>query len=241
MKKHRKKFTFKLLNIGKFKIKNKFFAFFLVIIVLGFVYTKYLAIPIVVENTQTQIKTYATRSINYAVAETMNQSISYGDLINIVRDNNNNVSLIEANSVRINVLSKTMSRVVMANFLEFAKVPIKISLGSFSGVSILAGYGPTIAYNVNPYGEVYCYFTSNFESAGINQTYHKLYLMITINVYVVLPFEKLEMKSSSEVLLCETLIVGQIPEVYLNSNNLTDMLNLVPSRFTSWQRKIFVS
>lgn len=233
MKKHRKKFTFKLLNIGKFKIKNKFFAFFLVIIVLGFVYTKYLAIPIVVENTQTQIKTYATRSINYAVAETMNQSISYGDLINIVRDNNNNVSLIEANSVRINVLSKTMSRVVMANFLEFAKVPIKISLGSFSGVSILAGYGPTIAYNVNPYGEVYCYFTSNFESAGINQTYHKLYLMITINVYVVLPFEKLEMKSSSEVLLCETLIVGQIPEVYLNSNNLTDMLNLVPSRFTS--------
>ena len=233
MKKHRKKFTFKLLNISKFKIKNKFFAFFLVIIVLGFVYTKYLAIPIVVENTQTQIKTYATRSINYAVAETMNQSISYGDLINIVRDNNNNVSLIEANSVRINVLSKTMSRVVMANFLELAKVPIKISLGSFSGVSILAGYGPTIAYNVNPYGEVYCYFTSNFESAGINQTYHKLYLMITINVYVVLPFEKLEMKSSSEVLLCETLIVGQIPEVYLNSNNLTDMLNLVPSRFTS--------
>ena len=103
MKRKRKKILFKLLNFNKFKIKNKFFAFFLFLLFLIFIYTKYLAIPIVVENTQTQMKTYATRSINYAVAETMNQNVSYGELINIVRDTNNNVSLIEANSVRINV------------------------------------------------------------------------------------------------------------------------------------------
>jgi hypothetical protein len=29
--------------------------------------------------------------------------------------------------------------------------------------------------------------------------------------------------------------VGKIPEVYLNSGSLTEMLNLVPEKFSSWQ------
>lgn len=233
MKRKRKKYTQKLNNGLKIQLKNKIFAFFLIFVFIIFSYLKFLVTPIVVANTKTQIANFATRSINYAIADAMNQNVSYGDLIKVVNDENNNVSYIEANSVRINLLSKTMSKVVMANFLEFSKVPIKIPLGSFSGLSILAGYGPKLAYNVNPYGEVFCSFTSSFESAGVNQTYHKLYLIISIVVNVVLPLEKVKVDSSSEVLLCETLIVGKIPEVYLNSNNLTEMLNLVPEKFSS--------
>ena len=120
-----------------------------------------------------------------------------------------------------------------AYFLEFSKIPITVALGSFSGIAVLAGVGPKVAFKVNSYGESFCSFTSVFESAGINQTHHKLYLNININVYVVLPFNKIDMQSTSDVLLCETLIVGKIPEVYLNSSNLNEMLNLVPSRFSS--------
>ena len=241
MNKKCKKYRFNLINTHKFKLKHRIFAFFLLLCVFIILYTKYLAVPIVAENTEIQLKTFATKSINYAVADTMNQSISYGEFVTIVKDDKGDVSLVEANSVRINLLSKTISKVVMANFVELAKQPIKISLGAFSGISIFAGLGPKIAFDVSPYGEVYCLFTSTFESAGINQTHHKIYLQISINVYVVLPFKKMEVKSESEVLLCETLIIGNIPEVYLNSGNLTDMLNLVPSRFTSWQNGGFVS
>ncbi len=233
MKKKSKKFSFRLINISNLRLKYRFFAFFILMLIILFLYAKFLATPIVVANTRTQIGNFATRSINYAIADTMNQNVSYGDLVNVVKDESGDVSYIEANSVRINLLSKTMSKVVMSNFLEFAKNPIKIPLGSFSGISILTGVGPKIAFNVNPYGEVYCYFTSAFESAGINQTYHKIYLVISININIVFPFERVKVTSSSEVLLCETLIVGNIPEVYLNSNMLMDMLNLVPSKFTS--------
>ena len=225
----------------RFKLKYKFFAFFLFLLILIILYTKYLAIPIVAENTETQLKTYATKSINYAVADTMNQSISYGEFVSVVKDDSGDVALVEANSVRINLLSKTISKVVMANFVELASRPIKISLGAFSGVSIFAGAGPKIAFDVNPYGEVFCLFTSTFESAGINQTHHKIYLQISINVYVVLPFKEMEINSESEVLLCETLIIGNIPEVYLNSGTLNEMLNLVPDRFTSWQKPRIVT
>lgn len=229
----RKKYLFNVLNAVKFKQKHKFFAFFILLILLIYLYLKFLAIPIVVENTQTQIKTFATKSINLAVAETMLQNVSYGDMVNIVCDSENRVAFIEANSIKINLLSKSISKVVMENFIEFSKSPIKISMGSFSGISIFAGSGPKIAFDVNPFGEAKCSFMSTFESAGINQTYHKIYMLIKMNVYVVLPFKKLDIKNESQVLLSETLIVGEIPDVYLNSGNLTDMLNLVPDRFTS--------
>lgn len=233
MKKFKTKNHISLINLSKFRKKHKIFAFFIIFFLAVFLYLKYLAIPIVINNTKSQVQSYATKSINYAIADTMNQNISYGDLINIVKDNNNNVSFIEANSVRINLLSKTMSKVVMSNFLEFAKWPIKIAIGSFSGISILSGLGPKIAFNISPFGEVVCSFSSNFESAGINQTYHKLYLIILLKINIVFPFERLQVLSDSEVLLCETLIIGKIPEVYLSSGNLDEMLNLVPSKFTS--------
>lgn len=229
----RKKFRFRLINLRKFRLKHKIFAFFLILFLLFFIYIKFLVTPIIIENTKTQLGSFATKSINYAIADIMNQNVAYNELISIVKDGEDNISFIEANSVKINILSRTMSKVVMSNFLELSKVPIKISLGAFSGISLLTGAGPKIAFNVNPFGEVFCYFTSNFESAGINQTYHKIYMQIEIAVNVVFPTQKVTISSSSDTLLCETLIVGKIPEVYLNSDNLTDMLNLVPSRFNS--------
>ena len=233
MKLKRKKLYSKSINSINFHLKYKIIAFFIILIILIFSYIHYLATPIIVANTQTQISSSSTRAINYAIADTMNQNIGYGDLIKIMKDENDNVSYIEANSFRINLLSKTMSKVVMNNFLELSKRPIIIPLGSFSGISLLAGYGPKIAYDVEPFGEVFCYFTSKFESAGINQTYHKLYLVITIKVNVVLPVKKITINSASEVLLCDTLIVGKVPKVYLNSGTLTEMLNLVPEKFSS--------
>lgn len=228
-----KNFCFKSINLHKFRLKHKIFAFFIVLIFVLIIYLRFLVTPIVVSNTEAQIGNYATKSINYAIADLMTQNIGYGELINVVKDSNRNISLIEANSSKINLLSRTMSKVVMSNFLELSKTPIKIALGSFSGLSVLTGVGPKIAFSVNPLGEVFCNFSSNFESAGINQTYHKIYLSISIKVNIVFPTKKIVVNSDSDVLLCETLIVGKIPEVYLNSNTLTDMLNLVPSRFNS--------
>ena len=213
MKKNIIKNRIYLIKLSKFRKKHKIIAFFIIVFSLLFLYCKYLAIPVVINNTKSQMQSFATKSINYAIAETMNQNVSYGDLINIVKDKNDNVSFIEANSVRINLLSKTMSKIVMSNFLEFAKFPIKIAIGSFSGISIFSGVGPKIAFNVSPFGEVVCSFTSNFDSAGINQTYHKLYLIILLRVNIVFPFERLQILSDSEVLLCETLIIGKIPDV----------------------------
>ncbi len=233
MRRKNTKSVLKLINLHEFQLKHRFFAFFLIFVLLIFCYVRFLAIPIVVANTKSQMKSYASKSINFAIADTMNQSLSYGELVRVVKDENNNISLLEANSVRINLLSKTMSRAVMYNFLELSNRPIAIALGAFSGIALFVESGPKIAFDVSPYSEVHCYFTSSFESAGINQTYHKLYMIIELKVNIVFPFEQLCVKNNAEVLLSESLIIGKIPEVYLNSGKLTEMLNLVPDSFTS--------
>lgn len=227
---------FKLIKIPKFQLKHKFFAFFLILLILLFLYLRFLVTPILYDNTKSQISSYATKSIDLAIAESLSNNINYDDFINIVKDKNDDITLIEANSVRINSLSRIVTKNVMNNFLSLSSRPVTISLGSFFGISIFAGMGPDVQYEVSPYGEVFCDFVSNFVSAGINQTYHKLYLDVSIKINIVLPFKTLKLNSNSKVLLCETLIVGKIPEVYLNSNNLTDMLNLVPEKFSSWQK-----
>lgn len=227
----RKKNCIRLINLRKFKLKHKLFAFFLTFFSLLLLYIRFIATPIIIENTVSQMRSFATRSINNAIAETMNQNLKYSDLVTVLKDGEDNVSFIEANSVRINLLSKAISRVVMTNFMELTRFPLTIALGAFSGLPILSGSGPRISYSVNPYGEVISNFTSDFESAGINQTHHKINLVVSININIVMPFKTLKVTSASEVLLCESLIVGKIPEIYLNSSNLTDMLNLIPERF----------
>lgn len=231
----RKKSRQNTIIIYNFRLKDKVFAFFLILVIIVFLYIKFLATPLVIKNTKTQISAYAVKSINLAVADTMNQNINYSDLVTVVKMDNGEISELQANSVKINLLSKTMTKIVLGNFLEFSKKPISINLGAFSGISVLTGVGSPIEFDVKPYGEVLSAFRSEFVSAGINQTYHKLYLILSIKVNAVLPLQVVSVENSSEVLLCETLIVGKIPEVYLQSGSLTEMLNLVPEKFSSWQ------
>ena len=81
----RNKYLLSVVNTHKIRKKDKIFAFLFCIVVILFLYIRYLALPIVINNTDSQLRSYATKSINYAVADTMNQNVSYGDLINIVK------------------------------------------------------------------------------------------------------------------------------------------------------------
>lgn len=175
-----------------------------------------------------QIKVYGAKSMNYAITETMNQNLSYDDLITIKTDKNGKISMIQANTVKINNVSMMIERITLSHLLDSSRNPISIPLGAFTGISILSGMGPKVQVDIYPYGEVVCRFLSQFISAGINQTQHKIYVEIKANVNVVLPFNTLTIPMQNEVLICESVIIGDIPDTYLRANTLSDMVNLIP-------------
>lgn len=226
--KEKRKLKFFTINFAKRRGFYRFFCILTIIFALSACYVRFLVTPLLVEICNAKIKVDSSRCINYAITEAMNQNITYDDLINIVTDNTGKISMIQANSVQLNMLSKLIHRVTISQLSNFANTMLKIPIGAFTGISILSGLGPSINIEIFPYGDVECGFKSQFISAGINQTLHKIYLVVTTKIRVVLPTKTIVVDNGGDVVLCESLIVGHIPEVYLQSGNLTEMLNLVP-------------
>lgn len=89
--------------------------------------------------------------------------------------------------------------------------------------------GPKIQIKLLPTGSVTTDFKSEFESAGINQTIHRIYLNVACKLTIVTPYDSIEADIINQVLMTESVIVGEIPEAYYNlegidSNNLLDAM-----------------
>lgn len=228
------------MNYSYYSTKNKkphikrkvvlFFTIVAVIFAFFVLYIKFLVTPLIIHTSEAQIKVHATQSMNFAITEAMNQHIAYDDLVNIVTDSSGKISMIQANTVKINNISMMIERITLSHLMEIARTPIHIPMGAFTGISLFSGLGPPVDVEIFPYGEVGCRFLSQFISAGVNQTQHKIYVSVDTVVNLVLPFKTIAINLSNEVLVCENLIVGDIPDTYLKSNQLQDMLDLIPGR-----------
>lgn len=196
--------------------------------IFSYLFFAFVMNPVIFETIEVKSKALSTRAMNSAIADVIMGSIVYEDLVNIITDELGNISMIQANSLEINNLSKDLAQTTETRIEEYGRNGIKIPLGTFFGMPMFVGRGPQVRIKMNPVGSINCSFTSNFESAGINQTVHKIYLNITASVGVVLPLKSQKFTTSQQVLICESIIVGQVPEVYLYSDQLDTLLNFVP-------------
>ena len=97
----------------------------------------------------------------------------------------------------------------------------RIPLGSFTGSKLLSGIGPEIPFRMSSVGNVETDLRSEFSSAGVNQTLHRIYLQVECNVAILTPFNVIEKKIANQVLLAEAVIVGTVPETYYNLEGMT--------------------
>lgn len=212
------------------KNKKKIIAWMIVVfvIILGWLMFKNSINTIISDTIELKSKALATRAMNSAIADVVINSIVYEDLVNIITDELGNISMIQANSLEINNLSKDLAQTTEIKIEEYGRNGVGIPIGSFTGIPLFVGRGPKLKLKVNPIGAVNCSFLSRFETAGINQTNHKIYLEISADVGVVLPLLSSKYNITREVLISESIIVGQVPEVYLYSDTLDTLLNFVP-------------
>ena len=93
-------------------------------------------------------------------------------------------------------------------------------MGSVSGISSLSAISPKFEIVLERAGGIESKIKSEFTSVGINQTIHRIYLDITCNIGILTPFESVSKSINSNVLLTETVIVGNVPDTYYNYDNL---------------------
>ena len=200
---------------------------FLVVMITIFVFFNTYVNPIIITISQAQVKAMTTKAVNSAVQTVINNTDVYDELINIMTDSEGNITMFQVKSIQINKLSKNISRTAQQN-LELASAEgVGIPLGTLSGISVLVGLGPEITFFVSPIGSIQSSFSSEFASAGINQTNHRIYLTLDTTVSIVLPTSTKTVSTKSHILICESIIIGKVPDTYLNSTSLDEMLNLV--------------
>ncbi len=209
--------------------KTFFIKFFIVIFIfIILIYYFFVASPVIKTYTSAETRALTEEAINRAVSKVINQTLAYDSLININYTTNGEIASFTANQYEINSISRKIVEQTQIEMSSLGNNGLNINLGTLSGIPFLIGRGPVINFKLTPIGAVGSNFESLFESAGINMTKHTLYLYINVHVNIVLPIKSYEIYTTNQVLLAESIIVGKVPEVYLNGSIIGKTLNLVP-------------
>ncbi|HFL2423201.1 TPA: sporulation protein YunB [Clostridioides difficile] len=216
------------------KTKNEFrkiIAIFLVILFLSvfigsFIYIDKTLRPTITVLAETKALELANRSINKAVAEMVEGKINYEDLMDIQLDNNGKITMIQANTIMMNEIASAIALEIQDELKKDKTASSYIPIGTALGSPILAKYGPKLEVSIEPIGTVSVNFKTEFESSGINQTRHRIYLEAQTQVKVVIPLITSTKQIKAQIPICETIIVGDVPESYVNipEKNLGNVL-----------------
>ena len=167
----------------------------------------------------------AVEYIHEAVRDVMEESVTYEDMMHVQTDQNGRITMLQANAVRMNELA-TVTALEAQSKLESAEAQsIAIPLGAALGVPFLSALGPRIRVHIVPVSAVSAAFSTEFESAGINQTRHKIYLSLRTTVRLVIPSGARQVSLGSQVLIAESIIVGEVPQSYVQVPEMSDALN----------------
>lgn len=170
----------------------------------------------------------AVETINEAVMEIVGQGVSYEELIDATMDATGHVSMLRANTMRMNELASQTAILAEEDLNSAENQFVEIPLGAALGVRFLSGFGPRITVQILPIGAVHTNFETEFEAAGINQTRHKIFLSLRATVSLIVPTGSQLVEVKTTVPIAESIIVGEVPDSFVDVNNQDDMLNLIP-------------
>lgn len=178
--------------------------------------------PTIISLSETNAKKIALLATTQAIDENI-KDIKYDDLINLEKDKEGKISSISTNVMQMSRLSNKISIAIQENIINQKENEIDIPIGIIFSNNILGGYGPNFKIKILPTGINKVDFMSEFESMGVNQTKHRIFLRVTTSVKIIAPFLIDKQDYVSDIVLAETVIVGDVPTAYYN---LTGMGNL---------------
>lgn len=213
------------------KLLKALFIIAVILLVAGLIFSYFRGnvVPVFTTTCEAEVKALAINAANRATNSVLfNESMNYNDLFEVVKNNDGDVTLIEAKSININKFAREIAILTQRYLENNGTTKISIPLGTLSGITMFVGTGPDVNIEILPIAATNCDFYSEFQSAGINQTIHKIYVIVLLSVTVALPASEISVETQSEILVCENLIVGKVPDTYLGVGKISSGYNLVP-------------
>lgn len=210
------------------KNAKKFFSIFIIILITIITfYSIFKSLnPIFESLCLEKVREIGTSIINNASNKVLDNT-DYKDIVSIENTEKNRV--LKTDVVAINKIASDIALEAEKQFKELENEEVKIPIGAFTGSKYLSGAGPNINIKVITTGNVLTEIKSEFESQGINQTMYRIYLELNCKVNIATQYKVIEDEIVNQVLLVETVIVGEVPETYYNlegmqRDNLLDIV-----------------
>lgn len=175
----------------------------------------------VIELAQTQVMNATSDLINDAIDGQMeNGDIQYDRIVYFEKDLDGRITALKTNMSEVNRLKTNTLNLINDEILALDQSDIGIPLGSLFLPEIFSGRGITLPVQIISIRNSDAYFSSDFTQAGINQTLHKLNMCVLVDVSVLVLGRTSSFTVSSEVVVAETIIVGDVPDTYLQTGGL---------------------
>ena len=167
---------------------------------------------------QTQVKNTTSDLANDAIAKQIAAGdIRYDRIVFFEKDLNGRITALKTNMSEVNRLKTDILNIINDEILALDHSDIGIPLGSLFFPELLSGKGPAIPVHILSIRNSDANFVSHFSQAGINQTQHRLNMEVCIDVAVLVLGQTSSFTMSSEVVVAETIIVGDVPQTYLQT------------------------
>lgn len=136
------------------------------------------------------------------------------EYVTVERDASARVTAIRIHSTALSLLASALTVRLLEELRNYQSDTFGIPLGNLTSTALLSGRGPLIHVQPVSTGNVASELKSTMESAGINQTLHRVALHFSVTVNYLAPLESCMDTISFEILIAETLIVGEVPILY---------------------------
>lgn len=167
---------------------------------------------------ETQVKNITSDLINNAVNKQIeNGNIQYDRIVFFEKDLDGRITALKTNMSEVNRLKTEVLSLINGDILAMDTDRIGIPLGSLLFPEVFAGKGPVIPVHILSIRNSDAKFLSNFSEAGINQTLQQLNMYVSVDVSVLILGKTDSFTVSSQVVVAETVIVGQVPNTFLQT------------------------
>ncbi|MDE6551204.1 MAG: sporulation protein YunB [Clostridia bacterium] len=182
-----------------------------------FFYANYHATQIIEQLTSATIRQLINDKINEALDMLVSSySVDYNQYFTVKYGSDGIVSLISADTVKINKLMSQYSTLIQQRVASVKDDDVSVPALAFSGWALIANLGTPVRLKIEAVGSAPCNYRTEFKEVGINQTLHSIYIDVEAGVDIVLPVNDIRIVEKSSVLVCENVIVGKVPDFYLN-------------------------
>lgn len=167
---------------------------------------------------QTQVRNATSDLINDAIDLQIDSgNIHYDRIVYFEKNLEGHITALKTNMAEVNRLKTAILNLVNDEILAMDTSRLSIPLGSLALPELFSGRGPGIPIQIIAIRNSDGSFSSSFTEAGINQTLHQLTMEVVVDVSVLVLGRAESFTVSSHVVIAETVIVGQVPNTFLNN------------------------